>query len=391
MKKLILPLLVCALITVSLTSCSDNYKKDVVETTPVAETLALNVTQPPTTTASATQQETTQSATEEPELNLYSNSISKINLQSSDEYIESIYPNNAYHPKLIDMGHSWRGYRYWISYTPYPNAKDYYENPHIVASNDLINYSEIKFAEPELTNHKKSVCYNSDSHLVYNSELDRLELFWRYTDYDNEYMCLYMRYSTDGNNWSDKTVVFETCNNSKEDMISPTLIYENGIYKIWYENDYRILYREFADGVWSSPTVCNMEFEDGAYLWHLDVIRTERGYEFLGCACTDKNDRRHMNLYYSTSDDGINWSTASVVISPSSDEHNWDGGGLYRATFIYSDGIYYVLYSGRNDYDDFGTGLLFGKDMYSLRGTDLDYINDEQKSAADFWRYIRSL
>ena len=31
--------------------------------------------------------------------------------QNSDSTIESYYPNNAYHPKLIDMGKEWNGYR----------------------------------------------------------------------------------------------------------------------------------------------------------------------------------------------------------------------------------------------------------------------------------------
>lgn len=127
----------------------------------------------------------------EPQFNFYSNSVSKLNLINSDSYIESYYPNNAYHPKLVDLGKEWNGYRFWLSYTPYPSGNDYYENPQIVGTNDLINYSEVKFTEPPLANYKKSVRYNSDSHLVYNEELDRLELFWRYTDYDTEYGIVY--------------------------------------------------------------------------------------------------------------------------------------------------------------------------------------------------------
>lgn len=79
------------------------------------------------------------------DFNFSSNSISKLNLINSDSTIESYYPNNAYHPKLIDMGKEWNGYRFWLSYTPYPSGNDYYENPQIVGTNDLINYSEVKF------------------------------------------------------------------------------------------------------------------------------------------------------------------------------------------------------------------------------------------------------
>lgn len=289
----------------------------------------------------------------EPQFNFCSNSVSKLNLINSDSYIESYYPNNAYHPKLVDMGKEWNGYRFWLSYTPYPSGNDYYENPQIVGTNDLINYSEVKFTEPPLANYKKSVRYNSDSHLVYNEELDRLELFWRYTDYDTDYMALYMRYSYDGDNWSDKLVYFETYEKEKYDMVSPAIVRD-----------------------------------DGAYVWHPDVIKTNRGYELLACATTDKKDRKHMDLYFSASEDGLSWETAMKVASPADDCLAWDGGGLYRPSFIYADNHYIVMYSARNDYDDFGIGLLVGRDMFNLHGTDLDYINNGQADAPLLWDYL---
>lgn len=320
---------------------------------------------------------------------LYNNSISKLNLKNSDSYVESSYPNNAYHPKLIDMGKEWNGYRFWVSYTPYPDANDYYENPQVVATNDLINYSEIKYTEAPLSNHKKSVRYNSDSHLVYNSDLDRLELFWRYTDFDTDYMALYMRYSYDGNNWSDKLVYFETNQKEKYDMVSPAIIYDNGTYKVWYVDHYQLCYRELKSGVWSDSVQTDLKFEDGANVWHPDVIKTNRGYELLACATTDKSDRRHMSLYFSASEDGLSWEQGVKVVSPSSDKNAWDGGGLYRPSFIYADNHYIVMYSARNDNDDFGTGLLIGKDMFSLKGTDMDYISNGQESAQLLWDYIK--
>lgn len=134
---------------------------------------------------------------------LTKNSPSKLNLKCVDEYQEECFPNNAYHPKVLDLGKDgWNGYRYWVSYTPYPQGNDEYENPHIVASNDLINYSEIKFSQPVLSNYKNGRCFNSDSEIVYNNDLNRLEIIWRYTDYDIDYASLLMSYSYDGNTWS---------------------------------------------------------------------------------------------------------------------------------------------------------------------------------------------
>lgn len=320
---------------------------------------------------------------------LTKNSPSKLNLKCVDEYQEECFPNNAYHPKVLDLGKDgWNGYRYWVSYTPYPQGNDEYENPHIVASNDLINYSEIKFSQPVLSNYKNGRCFNSDSELVYNNDLNRLEIIWRYTDYDIDYASLLMSYSYDGNTWSKPETFFETYDRKKEDMVSPGIVYDSGTYRVWYVNAYKVKYRELKDGKWSKIRMCKLPYENDAFTWHIDLIKNNDKYEILTCATTDKNDRKHMNLYYAKSDDGLKFGTAKKVLEPTGNDFDWDGNGLYRSTFMYSDGMYYVLYGGRNDAKNFGVGLLFGKDMYNLYGTNCDYINDGVNSAGKFWRFI---
>lgn len=323
-----------------------------------------------------------------PDFNLQSNSKSKLNLKSVYIGADSKYPNNAYHPKVVDIGKKWNGYRYWLSYTPYPNGNDKYENPTIVGSNDLINYSEIKFCEGIRDDYKAGVRFNSDSELVYNPDKNRLELFWRYTDYEKNYMALYMRYSYDGNKWSGRTPVYETDNRKKYDMVSPAIVYENGTYELWYVNGYKVWYKEYKDGVWSDSAVTALTYPTTTYTWHIDVEKINGKYELLACSTQNKSDRKHMSLYHSTSANGFDWSEAQVVLKPSSDPSNWDGGGLYRSAFIYTNGNYIVLYSGRNDNGDFGTGLVFGDSMNKLQGTDLDFIGNQKTSADKLWKYI---
>lgn len=322
---------------------------------------------------------------------LTKNSPSKLDLKCVDEYQEECYPNNVYHPKVLDMGEEgWNGYRYWVSYTPYPKGNDEFENPHVVASNDLINYSEIKFSQPVLLNYKKAVRFNSDSELVYNYDLHRMEIIWRYTDYDIDYASLLRSYSYDGDTWTEPEIFFETYDRIKEDMVSPAIVYEDHTYKVWYVNAYKVKYREFKDDKWSKIRMCNLPYENDAYTWHIDVIKNGDKYEILTCATTDKEDRKHMNLYYAKSktNDALKWDTAKTVLRPTGNDADWDGNGLYRSTFMYSDGIYYVLYGGRNDAKDFGVGLLFGKDMYNLYGTNCDYVYDGANSAQKFWNFI---
>ena len=48
--------------------------------------------------------------------------------------------NQPTHPAVIDMKREWNGYRYWMSYSPYPNADGAEENPCIGVSNDMIHW-----------------------------------------------------------------------------------------------------------------------------------------------------------------------------------------------------------------------------------------------------------
>ena len=49
--------------------------------------------------------------------------------------------NQPTHPAVIDMKREWNGYRYWMSYSPYPNADGAEENPCIGVSNDMIHWT----------------------------------------------------------------------------------------------------------------------------------------------------------------------------------------------------------------------------------------------------------
>lgn len=387
----------------TVTEGSENSTKNTQATT-VATTQAQETTQPTTVDATeptkkvlkiskVPQKETQPDYTDVEEAELTENSVSQLSLISSNEWIEYANPNSGYHPKLIDMGTKWNGYRFWISYTPYPSGNDYYENPHIVGSNDLITFSDVKYAVDPPYDAKNSVRYNSDSHILYNYNKDQLELYWRYLDTDSSYMCLYRVTSSNGIDWSEREIFLETHNVKKYDIVSPAIVYDEGVYKMWFVRDYKIWYQEYNDSGLTDPVKTQIKFENDNLPWHLDVIKGPNGYELLACATHSKQDRKHMNLYYATSEDGLKWGDAKVVLTPSSNEYNWDGGGLYRATFTYSytDGMYYVLYGARNDHSVFGTGLLFGKSMDKLYGTDLDYTNPDENTSKSLWKTINKL
>ena len=88
------------------------------------------------------------------------------------------------------------------------------------------------------------------------------------------------------------------------------------------------------------------------------------------------NQRNDMSLYYTSSKDGFNWVKTSKILEPATKTRNWDNKGIYRASFIYEDGIYYVFYSGtKKDYHH-GIGLVVGRDINNLKGNNIDFSKE---------------
>lgn len=278
--------------------------------------------------------------------------------------------NQSYHPKVINFNKKWNGYKYWISYTPYPNADSSKENPHIKASNDLINWIEPKNGVnplDEVANPDNNTRYNSDSHLVYNDDTKELECWWRYVDDAKKEVTIYRRKSSNGYNWTNKEVVLNA-KREKEDWISPAIIYEDSTYKIWYVFNNNIYYIESKDlKNFSEPQKLNINYEESVLSWHLDVTHTKNGYEMLIVAYTDWDHRALMNLYYTKSDDNKNYDTAQVILKPTTNTNNWDNSGLYRSSLIYENDMYYVFYSGQGTNNAKGIGLMYGKNIFELK------------------------
>ena len=70
--------------------------------------------------------------------NIESKNVGKVSL-----YLETYRSgkNQPTHPDIIKFNDKWNGYKYWMSYTPYPYADGEEENPSIAVSNDLYNWT----------------------------------------------------------------------------------------------------------------------------------------------------------------------------------------------------------------------------------------------------------
>ncbi len=287
--------------------------------------------------------------------------------------------DEAYHPKVLTFKEPWNGYKYWMSYTPYPKGDDAKENPCIASSNDLITWDVPSgFTNPLDTpaDTRPQIRYNSDSHIVYNYGLDRIECYWRYVDDVEDEAILYRRCTTDGIHWTEREVAaLAKERQEKHDYVSPAIIFEDGAYKMWYVNKHNTLtYETSKDGLsWGNRKVLKLKYEDKVKTWHLDVIHTQKGYEMITVAYENWKLHNNMNLYYTFSEDGINWSTAKTIVTPTTGTDHWDNRGIYRSSFVYVDGIYYVYYSGTSKDLHHGIGLMYGKDIFNLKRVKTNY------------------
>lgn len=289
--------------------------------------------------------------------------------------LESAYGDiEATHPKVISFDSPWNGYKYWMSFSPYPKADDSKENPHILASNDMENWREPEGFQNPLddtpVNYIKSVVNNSDPELVYNYETDELECWWRFVDDSNgdeRKVILYRRCSKNGLQWTEKEAMLVD-DRGKRDYMSPAIIYEDGIYKMWSIawTGFRIQYMESGDGKsWSEARFIDVEYPTPSIRsWHISVIHTEKGFE-MTLVSFDTSlpegiyQRGVMNLYYTSSKDNVSYERARVLLAPCNGEANWDNRGLYRSALLCdTDGKYYLFYSGISKDETRGVGKI---------------------------------
>lgn len=292
--------------------------------------------------------------------------------------MKNIYGNSKnVHPSVVSFDEEWNGYRYWAAVTPYEKCDDIYENPHIYASNDLQNWETPKGftnpLEPVPENYAFHDTYNSDTELVYNTDTNKLECWWRYYSKSQRKVVIYRKTTSDGVHWGAKEAMF-TADIKKLDLLSPALVYEDGLYKMWTINpnkDFDIEYRESKDGkTWSNSRKIKLEYENPKLSsWHLDVIRTPKGYEMAVSAFkTGTGNRLVMNLYYAFSADNETYTKGRLLLTPSRGENKWDSRGIYRSSLLYANQKYYLFYSGiDDDSNPMGVGLISGNNVFHMQ------------------------
>ena len=142
--------------------------------------------------------------------------------------------NEGLHPSCLYFKEEWNGYKFWFVFTPYKDMNDAIENPCMYVSQDGEKFAPLEGANPldDITLPKEQE-YNSDPELVYNSDLNRIECWWRRVQRDKyptedgkNREIIYRRFTYDGRTWSEKEVMLDLKNpfNETRLCISPALI-----------------------------------------------------------------------------------------------------------------------------------------------------------------------
>ena len=279
--------------------------------------------------------------------------------------------NQPTHPCVRYFENGWNGYKYWMTYSPFPGNANIYENPCIMFSDDGINWSDTGISNP-IENYpqegNEKVGYNSDPHIVLVN--NTLECWWR-THYQSGANAgievIYRKKSTDGINWSEKEELRRGTTDDITQLVSPVVMYDEGKYKIWVVYKQQCLkYYESTDGTnWTFIRDINMLVNDVQYkVWHIDIIKNNNKYEFVGCyrKGTDQNNF----IYHAKSNDNIKY-TIPIKILGNGDSGQFDDLELYRPSLcIDSLGNYRLYYGAQKNKAIWHIGLVTCRNIESL-------------------------
>ena len=273
--------------------------------------------------------------------------------------------NKALHPKVLYFPDRFANFKFFMCYSPMPER---YENPCIAVANTPLKWYmpqyHLKFNNPldsieDITSSEQlPVGYNSDPHLVFNTDLNRLECWYRYyCSSDGQALeTIYRRTTEDGRTWTPREKLYQVASSNGIQIVCPTVLYENGIYKIWVSCDrQKIKYYESVNGKdWIFKSDTNI------YAWHFDIIKTDLGYEFVGGG---------GSVVHAVSSDGLLWTDKKVILGGGK-PYSWDSSGCYRPSLLKFNGKYYLYYSVYNGPDVIYIGLSISEneDITTLRG-----------------------
>lgn len=281
----------------------------------------------------------------------------KLNAQEPLELQTYDGGNEGLHPSCLYFSNGWNGYKFWFVFTPYKNMDDAIENPCVYVSQDGEHFEPLADANP-LDNIllPKEQEYNSDPELVFNSDLNRIECWWRRVQRDKypteegkNREIIYRRYTYDGKTWSEKEAMLNLKNpfNETRLCISPALIYEDGVYRMWcssaedFEGKHRTInYYEWKEGAF--PILKCKHVLSKGIMSHIDVINAKGKYWLVGNDVSTEGFP--FRLYSFNSPFDAVYKYEGVVLSKGK-RGRWDERVLYRPSAVFVENALWLYYS----------------------------------------------
>jgi hypothetical protein len=279
------------------------------------------------------------------------------------------------HQKVLYSVTPWNGYRWWMGNTPYPNANNQYENPCLLASTDGTTWvvpAGLTNPITDLTAEQIAAgAFHSDPCIVMNG--NTMEFWYRfYSGTATHILTILRKTSTDGITWSAEETLFT---DSTFYAVSPSVIYENGIYRMWFvdtQDGYKVKYAESADAkVWSVARTLAIELDPLYRFWHLDVIHTDRYEIVVSCTLISSGNEE---IFYTSSEDNTKFTKAIKIIPLNTVAGSFDAGKVYMGCLVKVGSMYYCYYSAQSVANVWRVGRTQGNSPLYMRGkyNDLD-------------------
>ncbi|EPR82881.1 hypothetical protein [Acinetobacter gerneri] len=221
--------------------------------------------------------------------------------------------DHVVHPFLCNFYKTFRGFKHLLLLTPYRDTKDYYENPCVYGSNDLVNFELLSdMPQPLYERYPGSYNYNSDNFGVYDHTTGEFCVCWRNGATASGFS-LWMSRTSDGINWTEREAITPI---SSELLLSPNILFNPLLNKwVMYSISNDVIHESFDGnkfnyrlsdslyGPWSEPVFIDAPFTS----WHQETRYC--GNQFI----TIINDQRITGqLFLGISDDGFSWQFSEV-------------------------------------------------------------------------------
>lgn len=274
--------------------------------------------------------------------------------------------NQPTHPSVVDMGEKWNGFRYWMAYSPYPNADGAEENPCIGASNDMLHWTTPNGLYNPIAFNEETACDElKDPHVVYNNDLNRLEVWYlgriNSTIKSGGNLLLFRKVSADGIHWSEYEVI-----RTLDGYLSPSIAYSGGKYQLWAiqastgDSGGALTYSESIDGKDWLPFV-NCTFDGTPELqkvWH-GAVSCDNLYRFVFIEDSGKSKK----ILYTESADATTWQEPRTIIQK---KNFW--AAFYRPCILYSNSNFYCIYGVITRDNEWYLSMSIGASPDGLRG-----------------------